>query len=329
MDSVSTRRAFLRRAGSGAAGLALSGSAAAAFGPLAGDYNVKEELEKDHYCPVHVFSKHLQFLDYNEMAALCAEAGLDGADLTVRPGGHVLPEHVEKDLPRAERAIRSAGLRLTMMTTRITDPGDPLTEKILDTAAGLGIRYYRLGYYKYEADRSTSENLDNFRRKMEGLARLNEKYGIHGAYQNHAGGNFGAPVWDLWELLKDLDPEWMGCQYDIRHAVVEGAQTWSRPLELLKDHIRCMVIKDFRWEAANGQAELVNVPLGEGIIDFDTYFGYLRKFEIKGPVSLHMEYPLFPDQENMPVKEKKKKRALNAIKRDLAVLKTQMKNTWG
>ena len=32
---------------------------------------------------------------------------------------------------------------------------------------------------------------------MDGLARLNEKYKIHGAYQNHAGSNFGAPVWDL------------------------------------------------------------------------------------------------------------------------------------
>ena len=33
------------------------------------------------------------------MAEVVAENGFDGADLTVRPGGQVLPENVEKDLP--------------------------------------------------------------------------------------------------------------------------------------------------------------------------------------------------------------------------------------
>jgi len=96
------------------------------------------------------FSKHLQFLGYKEMAGTCAEAGLDGVDLTVRPAGHVLPENVEKDLPRAAAAIREAGLELVMMTTAITDPDDPLTRRILETAATLGIRYYRMGYYQYD-----------------------------------------------------------------------------------------------------------------------------------------------------------------------------------
>jgi len=38
------------------------------------------------------------------------------------------------------------------------------------------------------------------------LSELNKKHGIHGAYQNHVGGRIGSPVWDLFALLKDLDP---------------------------------------------------------------------------------------------------------------------------
>ncbi|WP_405383079.1 hypothetical protein [Maribacter sp. LLG6340-A2] len=34
---------------------------------------------------INLFSKHLQFLDYNEMAARAKEIGFDGLDLTVRP----------------------------------------------------------------------------------------------------------------------------------------------------------------------------------------------------------------------------------------------------
>ena len=53
---------------------------------------------------LNVFSKTLQFLEINKMVNLAAEMGFDGIDLTVRPKGHVLPENVEKVLPKAVEA---------------------------------------------------------------------------------------------------------------------------------------------------------------------------------------------------------------------------------
>src|SRR6204780_2192531 len=57
-----------------------------------------------------VFSKHLQWTDVAEAAAIARDIGFDGVDLTVRPGGHVLPERVEADLPAAVEVVRGAGL---------------------------------------------------------------------------------------------------------------------------------------------------------------------------------------------------------------------------
>jgi len=39
-----------------------------------------------------MFSKHLEQLNYEELADTIAEIGLDGVDLTVRSPGHVLPD---------------------------------------------------------------------------------------------------------------------------------------------------------------------------------------------------------------------------------------------
>src|SRR5690606_6677759 len=66
--------------------------------------------------PVVVFSKHLQFLDYAELAREVKAIGLDGVDLSVRKGGHVLPENVATDLPKATETIRAAGLDVAMIT---------------------------------------------------------------------------------------------------------------------------------------------------------------------------------------------------------------------
>ena len=111
-----SRRDFLSLSAAGAVGLACSTLVSPAQG-------AQYKLRK-----VCIFSKHLQWLDYGPMAELAAEIGFDGVDLTVRPKGHVLPERVAQDLPRAVAAVRKAGLEVTMMTTGIADPADPLTE---------------------------------------------------------------------------------------------------------------------------------------------------------------------------------------------------------
>jgi len=268
---------------------------------------------------IHFFSKHLQFLDYDEAADACAAAGMRGADLTVRPGGHVLPENVERDLPRAVKAFRKAGLKIEMMASGITDPDDPLTKKVLQVASEQGIHFYRLGYYKYDPALSMLSNLEQIKVKMSGLARLNEKYQIHGAYQNHAGSNFGAPVWDLWNVIREMDPQWTGCQYDIRHATAEGNRSWPLGLKLIKDHIRCLVIKDFQWGERDGKAVEVNVPVGEGIVDFQTYFSMLYELNIHGPITIHLEYPMFPDK--TMDQAQKKARAIELMRKDLDALK--------
>ena len=269
-----------------------------------------------------MFSKHLQFLDYREAADACLAAGMNGADLAVRPGGHVLPENVGRDLPLAVKAFRNAGLDVEMMASGITDPDDPLTEKVLQTASGMGIRFYRLGYYSYDPAISMVNNLEKIKGKMHGLAQLNEKYKIHGAYQNHAGSNFGAPVWDLWTVLKDMDPRWSGCQYDIRHATVEGMRSWPLGLKLLKDYIHCMVIKDFRYGEKEGRSVEVNVPVGEGIVDFPAYFALLDELGIKGPITIHLEYPMFPDKEM--TQAQMKEQAIKLMRKDLDTLKSYL-----
>jgi len=58
---------------------------------------------------IHVFSKPLQWLGYDALAETIAEAGAEGIDFSVRPLGHVLPEKVETDLPKAVEAARKRG----------------------------------------------------------------------------------------------------------------------------------------------------------------------------------------------------------------------------
>lgn len=255
-------------------------------------WNVSDET-RDVDLPVVIFSKHLQWLDYDGMAQMAAELGFDGVDLTVRPRGHVLPENVEEDLPRAVEAVRRAGLEVPTMTTSISDPDHPLTERVLKTAAEAGIRHYRLGYWVYDDARPIPPQLEEFRTMANGLADMNRHFGLCGDYQNHAGAKYvGAAIWDLWEIIKDLDPGAIGCQFDVRHATVEGGTAWPISFKLIADRVHTIVAKDFVWRHGDDGWKPDNIPLGYGVVDFDAYFSLLKGSGFDGTVVVHYEYPL-------------------------------------
>lgn len=310
-----TRREFLKSAGQAGLFLTVAGSMGSVF-PAMGAAATDRKI-----C---IFSKHLQWLDYEEMARTAADIGFDGVDLTVRPGGHVLPQNVERDLPRAVQAIRNAGLEPLMMTTAVADPDDPMTETILRVASRQGIQYYRTDWLDYKDGMSIQENLDAYTKQLSGLAALNRKYNIRGGYQNHMGDGVGAAVWDLWMILKQVESPWMGSQYDIRHATVEGTHTWPLGLRLLSPYINTLVFKDFHWIEVNGKSRIENVPLGQGMVEYDRYIPMLKDLKVDAPVTLHFEYDLGGAQSGTEHLSVDPEVVISAMKRDLATARKML-----
>jgi sugar phosphate isomerase/epimerase len=180
-----------------------------------------------------------------------------------------------------------------MIVTGLSNPEDPALRPTLKTMADLGIQYYRMGYVNFDDKKSIPENLDNIKVTFEKLEKINKEYGVTANYQNHSGRRVGGPVWDLYHLLKDCNPDYIGVQYDIRHATVEGGMSWPLGMKLLAPWIRTTDIKDFIWvKNESGEWNVKNVPLGEGMVDFKRYFEMYKEMNIEAPVSIHYEYDL-------------------------------------
>ena len=212
-----------------------------------------QSSDKDRY-PLRLFSKPLDGYDFDFICECTAGAGLGGLDLTVRPGGKVEPQDVETSLPKLVDRARYHHLDIDMIVTGILSAREPFTERILKTASESGVKYYRLGWFAYNYKNGIWETLQKYRNILIEVVELNRKYRIHGGYQNHSGYLVGGPVWDLHELFRDFPPELMGSQYDVRHAMVEGAETWMIGMRLIAGHITTLAIKDFTWKTEDGKA---------------------------------------------------------------------------
>jgi len=266
---------------------------------------------------INIFSKHLQFLGYKDMAEAAAEMGFDGVDVSVRPNGHVMPEKVETDLPKVVEALKKVNFVPLIMTTAVADANDITDRKVLTTAAKLGFKFYRMNYYSYPDGKEMTASIELFQQKIKDLSQLNKELGLIGCYQNHSGTLAGSSIWELWELLRSADKQSMGVQYDIRHAVVEGALSWENGLRLVQSQIKTINVKDFKWLDENGKYVITDIPIGEGVVDFKNYFKLLKQYKINVPVTLHTEYPLGGAEHGAKEITCNKQLVFNAMKKDL------------
>jgi sugar phosphate isomerase/epimerase len=238
------------------------------------------------------FTKPFQKLNFEDTADTVAEIGWDGVECPVRPRGQgqIEPERAPDELPKLLEALKKRGKELTLMTTAITDVSQPHTEQLLRTAAKLGIRRYRLGFWKYNLARPIPDQVTEIGAQLRELAALSAQLGLQAGFQNHSGRDcVGAPVWDLWTMIKDLDPRHMGVCFDIGHATLEGGLSWPIEARLMERQFTAVFVKDFLWRRTDHGWQEQWVPLGDGMVD-GAFFKWLKTTSFTGPICQHHEY---------------------------------------
>ena len=266
-----TRRTFI-----GETGLGLIAMAAPARAALESDGS-----------EVALFTKHLQGLPAERLAAAVRKSGFSWIEAPIRPGGHVEPERVEEDLPKFVEALRQEGIGVSVLTSAINAVDKAQHgERVLRVARELGIKRYRMGYYRYDVKRPMWEQLDGFKPMLKEVVQMSGEIGVLPCYQNHSGAGFvGAAIWDVAYLMRDFKANQLAWCFDIMHATIEGGLSWSAEVALVRDRMGVAYFKDFQW----AEKGIKVCPLGEGRVDS----GYLRGLiagGYRGPFSVHVEY---------------------------------------
>ena len=128
-------------------------------------------------------------------------------------------------------------------------------------------------------------------------------------------------------MLKDLDPDALGMQFDVRHAVTDGGLEWPTSFRLVKPYIRSLIFKDFKWGQVGSKWKLVNTPMGQGMVDFPRYFRMLKEAGMNYPVSLHCEYDLGGANKGKSELTMPESEVLAAIKQDVETVKRLWKRS--
>jgi sugar phosphate isomerase/epimerase len=235
------------------------------------------------------FSKFLQRLDLKGMARFCKDVGLDGIDLTVRPGYPVTPENAVAALPDAVKLFRDEGLVVGLVSapTDMADPEDKAARAIFEAAGKAGVAAVKPGYFLYRPPFEAC--LKEARQRLAGFARLAERSGARVCYHTHSGSMLGNNCASLRMLLEGLDPHHVGAYVDTGHTAINGGPI-GMELDTVKPWLSLLAIKDMLWQKHADKWSPSVVPAGQGIVRWEDVGAAVRKVKFNGTVSLHGEY---------------------------------------
>jgi sugar phosphate isomerase/epimerase len=277
-----------------------------------------------------LFSKPVPQLNWHELAASAKQAGFGGIDLTVRRGGHVMPDRASEDLPKAVAAIRGEGLEVPMITTELLSADHPTAEPILSTAGKLSIPFMKPGYYHYKFV-DVRKELAEAGEKLRGLVALAQKHGVQVGYHNHSG-YIGAPVWDMARVMDTLDEKWAGYYFDILHATAEGGVAgWKINANLVMPRMKMMAMKDFYWEKSETKGwHEKPCPVGQGMCHHKEFLQMAAQAGFHGPISVHLEYeiPGASDNQGIALARDKVETVMAFAKKDADTLKSLLREAY-
>jgi L-ribulose-5-phosphate 3-epimerase len=241
---------------------------------------------------VCLYSRVLIRIAYLDLPMILQELGFDGVDLSVEPGGHVLPDKADYHLMPALEAFTGIGLDVPMITTGLTTLQDKDAEQVLGLASYIGVPFFRPGHWKFTGPPQIEMQLPLVQREVGGLAQLGRATKMVMGIQNYAEGTEGAAVRDINRVIQPIDPRWVGYDFDVAYATMEGnAAGFEALLMLALPRLKMVTVRDYKWDEPPGGARQAKAcPLGEGVVDFARFFAALANARFAGPISLPVDH---------------------------------------
>lgn len=234
---------------------------------------------------------------------LGAAAGYEGVELRVHGNCHVSLQELQHRCGDIKRQIEAHRLDLRVYSTCIgvNEPG--AIDAMIDICARTGVRHFRVtlplagvaAVRNFATDRAVvpsyregmapAELLRNVRLTLRHLARRTKLAGVCALLEIHWG-TVMSSFTSAHALVRDLDPEAIAITFDPANMIIEGKEDWQYGIDLLREHLANVHIKNASWVRQGGNWTWQWDGLQQGMVEWPHLFRLLAARGYRGMLAM-------------------------------------------
>jgi sugar phosphate isomerase/epimerase len=253
--------------------------------------------------PVNLCSSTLAAFALEDALRLAQSAGYEGVELRVHGNCHVSLQELQRRCVEIKRQVEAHQLELCVYNTYfgVNEPG--AIEAMIDICSRTGVKYFRatlplagvaavrnLGMDRavvpsYRDAMAPAELLRTVRLTLQHLARRTRLAGVCALLEIHWG-TVMSSFTSAHALVRDLDPQAIAITFDPANMVIEGKEDWEYGLDLLRDYVANVHIKNASWIRKEGHWTWQWDGLQQGMVEWPQLFAMLAARGYRGLLAL-------------------------------------------
>jgi sugar phosphate isomerase/epimerase len=253
--------------------------------------------------PVNICTSTLAAFGLDDALKLGAGAGYEGVELRVHGNCHVSLQELQRRCVEIRRQVETHRLDLRVYSTcfGVNEPG--AIDAMIDICTRTGVRYFRVtlplagvaAVRNLSTDRAVvpsyregipaAELLRNVRSTLQHLARRTKLAGVCVLLEIHWG-TVMSSFTGAHALVRDLDPEAIAITFDPANMVIEGKEDWEYGIDLLREYLANVHIKNASWVRAGGNWTWQWDGLQQGMVEWRHLFRLLAARGYRGMLAM-------------------------------------------
>jgi len=249
--------------------------------------------------PVNICTSTLPAFALDDCLELAAGAGYQGVELRVRGDYHVSLPRLYCQCDQIKRSIEAHRLELTVYNTYYGVTNDGAIDALMRICQRTGVRYFRVTLPRagkadigaqaleeavvpsYEHRARPAEILRSVKASLQSLAKRAKAAGVSALLEIHWG-TVMSSFTSAHYLVGDLDPDAVAVTFDPANMVIEGKEDWGYGVQLLREHVANVHIKNVSWLREGGAWKWRWDGLRRGMVDWPQLFRLLADAGYRG-----------------------------------------------
>jgi sugar phosphate isomerase/epimerase len=253
--------------------------------------------------PVNICTSTLAAFSLDEALELSAGAGYEGVELCVHGNSHVSLQQLETRCRAILRQVEAHRLDLRVYSTSFGVNELGAIEAMIDICLRTGVKYFRvalplagvaavrnLGCERakvpsYRESAAAPDVLRELRQTLRYLAKRTKLAGVCMLLEIHWGTVMSSCT-SAHALVRYLDPEALAITFDPANMIIEGKEDWEYGIELLREHLANVHIKNASWVRHAGNWTWQWDGLQQGMVEWPQLFRLLAARDYRGMLAM-------------------------------------------